>query len=265
MPLGGSPFWCKLPMLWLLCSSAPSLVPLGCPVATPKGGAPAPGRCLLYTVVASFSILLLPSGLRKEEGPGLRRRAWLPTSSEASSPSVPSGPRLLSVPCDITQGQRSEVIQSSPSLRMLGSPPSRPSWLVPQKSRGRGARRPEGAEWAQNKAGQTEEGLRSGGGSAGLSGVGRRCFLRTLRDERCPRLQRQGCLGRAGLSCTDQETPLNSAFQPAFAGTGITKYQGLRALTIFLLDWRPLSLACRWLSRPHSARRPSVHVCVSVS
>lgn len=35
--------------------------------------------------------------------------------------SVPSGPPLLSVPCDITQGQRSEVIQSSPSLGMLGS------------------------------------------------------------------------------------------------------------------------------------------------
>lgn len=34
--------------------------------------------------------------------------------------SVSGGPPLLSVPCDITQGQRAEVVQSSPSLRLLG-------------------------------------------------------------------------------------------------------------------------------------------------
>lgn len=56
MQTAGSPFWCKPPMLRLLCSSAPSQATLRYPGLSPEGRAPGPGLCLLC-VIGSFSIL----------------------------------------------------------------------------------------------------------------------------------------------------------------------------------------------------------------
>ena len=108
----GSPFCSRPPTLLLRCSSTISLAALRCLGAPPDGGAPGPGLCLLCAAV-SFSIILPPSGLQKEEGcrfpsaPSEAEHGFQPPSDPMSSPVCPAGPCCQVAPVTSLQSQRS--------------------------------------------------------------------------------------------------------------------------------------------------------------